>query len=884
MGRMEKNSLWQGFQLYMLTLYPLSATPDSSSDARLNPSQLLYNISSDVEQLQDSMQSVMQCMSMFCQKGQVVSSQPVGDSMGDGIGVNTGGTQTDIIAVHTPQMEAGPGMPFPYQRISPSPRPSSLPISQTRPPSCSRNPIESEAPQELKKFATSLVDGVLRTVAEQGGETSPVDSGEVDDSVKKGEDDTDSSRGNGCISVVENGHDGCTVNGNVNNENSALEKESREGTTVADVEKSNASHEISPCVVISTEPPSTPSSPFEQLDSPNNNQRPVEVLHAAKTKKTDVTIVFLDITKAFDSVGHDHIRATLESSPVPTQLTQLVIALQEGNTTRIELGHTKTKPIALKKGVMQGSPLSPALYILATDHILNELYEQTITSTFRFELVPGLPPLTVLSFADDTIIIGKDEVFAIELTRMAYQRFTDIGLNLNPNKSVIINISKGKLVGHNLSIYPDFEIKSIGTNDSIRYLGVNFSDSIVFNPQSTLKDLSNKLETLTSSPFLHADQKYCVLNTSICPSLIYQFQTIPSELIPKKFLDDADKLIKSALKEVLNLPTDIPDAMVYSPRKYKGLGIFRTKWEALLQQINALQCLHESQNPYIIQTRQVHEESIRCAQSLNIVPEDALFHKNEHFLNASKIRNLLRNREFDIWCRHPQKGKGVVLFKQYPSANKWICKHEGLSNSEWHNGIKMVRNVAAVHAVLGRSQDNRCRHCHNEIETLAHVLGSCPHGEDADYNTFEEVHGLSITGSTQRIDIIAFKESTRSGFIIDPTVRFKTNEEQPAEVDKEKKNIYNPTIPYYLQKYQLEELEVIGLLVGARGTATLFMKDVSLCNIRRTVLSDMRKAAACRTADLDGLRAQPISLFGYFLEYEHNIHYHEKKFVKCLWH
>ncbi|KAJ4429418.1 hypothetical protein ANN_21587 [Periplaneta americana] len=63
----------------------------------------------------------------------------------------------------------------------------------------------------------------------------------------------------------------------------------------------------------------------------------------------------------------------------------------------------------------------------------------------------------------------------------------------------------------------------------------------------------------------------------------------------------------------------------------------------------------------------------------------------------------------------------------------------------------------------------------------------------------------------------AFKESTTSGFRIDPTVRFETNEEQPAKVDKEKKNIYNPTIPYYLQKYQLEELEVIGLLVGATG-------------------------------------------------------------------
>ncbi|KAJ4426415.1 hypothetical protein ANN_27229 [Periplaneta americana] len=93
---------------------------------------------------------------------------------------------------------------------------------------------------------------------------------------------------------------------------------------------------------------------------------------------------------------------------------------------------------------------------------------------------------------------------------------------------------------------------------------------------------------------------------------------------------------------------------------------------------------------------------------------------------------------------------------------------------------------------------------------------------DADYNTFEEVHGLSVTGST--IDIIAF--TTRSGFIIDPTVRFETNEEQPAEVDKKKEYLqsYHSILPPKIPARK--ELEVIGLLFGARGTATLFMKDV----------------------------------------------------------
>ncbi|KAJ4442362.1 hypothetical protein ANN_03948 [Periplaneta americana] len=213
----------------------------------------------------------------------------------------------------------------------------------------------------------------------------------------------------------------------------------------------------------------------------------------------------------------------------------------------------------------------------------------------------------------------------------------------------------------------------------------------------------------------------------------------------------------------------------------------------------------------------VHEESIRCAQSLNIVPEDAFFQKNEHFLNATKIRNLLRNREFDIWFRHPQKGKGVVLFKQYPGVNKLICKHEGLSNSEWCDGIKMVGNVAAVRAVPERPQDNRCRHCHNKVETLAHILGSCPHGEalrntrhhqvrsiiatalkDADYNTFEEIHDLSVTGSTRHSGDEDCKDSDRAQ--LQATAEFVTelpyivqpyNEEGGTDIRKDSDLISN---------------------------------------------------------------------------------------------
>ncbi|KAJ4441730.1 hypothetical protein ANN_11588 [Periplaneta americana] len=86
------------------------------------------------------------------------------------------------------------------------------------------------------------------------------------------------------------------------------------------------------------------------------------------------------------------------------------------------------------------------------------------------------------------------------------------------------------------------------------------------------------------------------------------------------------------------------------------------------------------------------------------------------------------------------------------------------------------------------------------VETLAHVLGSCSFGETLrnsrhhkirstiaiclksnGYTTFEEVHGIADTGSHRRIDIITFKLGETKGYILDPTIRFETHQNQPEE-------------------------------------------------------------------------------------------------------
>ncbi|KAJ4441965.1 hypothetical protein ANN_11829 [Periplaneta americana] len=107
----------------------------------------------------------------------------------------------------------------------------------------------------------------------------------------------------------------------------------------------------------------------------------------------------------------------------------------------------------------------------------------------------------------------------------------------------------------------------------------------------------------------------------------------------------------------------------------------------------------------------------------------------------------------------------------------WIFKKSGVCTSEWVTCLKMNANLAAVRGVPGRSLDgSQCRHGCPETETLAHV------------------QGLKRGVASRRF------------------------------VNQEKINVYLPTVDYFKAKYQLQNIEVIGLLIGARGVIPKFFE------------------------------------------------------------
>jgi hypothetical protein len=137
----------------------------------------------------------------------------------------------------------------------------------------------------------------------------------------------------------------------------------------------------------------------------------------------DYFVLFTDNAKAFDSIHHDFIVAALLKQGFPKWFVNSVINLLTG--VRVSPSLAPGFSIGIERGVKQGCPLSPLLFILCYDLL-------------HFKLSP-LENIVVKAAADDLAV----ETETIEDTILAFpiiDAFTVAsGLGINRDKTVILS-------------------------------------------------------------------------------------------------------------------------------------------------------------------------------------------------------------------------------------------------------------------------------------------------------------------------------------------------------------------------------------------------------------------------------------------------------------
>lgn len=180
-----------------------------------------------------------------------------------------------------------------------------------------------------------------------------------------------------------------------------------------------------------------------------------EAVHSMRIKKgrKGWMLLKLDLEKAYDRIKWDFLEDTLNAAGLSNLWVNWIMQCVVGPSMSILWNGEKTEAFKPLRGLRQGDPLSPYLFVLCMERLCH-LIEEKIEKKNRkpINLSRGGPQLSHICFADDLILFAEASVEQIGVIRRVLERFCKAsGQKVSLEKSKIFfssNVSRelGKLI------------------------------------------------------------------------------------------------------------------------------------------------------------------------------------------------------------------------------------------------------------------------------------------------------------------------------------------------------------------------------------------------------------------------------------------------------
>jgi len=212
-----------------------------------------------------------------------------------------------------------------------------------------------------------------------------------------------------------------------------------------------------------------------------------DVLDMIDRTNEPAILVSLDQEKAFDRVDHDFMMRVLRKFGFGPSFCNWIELFYAKAFSRIIVNGSLSPPVFLQRGVRQGCPLSPLLYVLVSEVLSTQIRKCKDIEGF---LLPGAGGLQykISQYADDATSILKSERSLCSLLQVVHRFEQGSGAKLNTSKSEAMWLGGWRARGDS-----PFGLKWV---NKMRVLGVFFSNGLVSVDDDNWRSKLDKLSSV----------------------------------------------------------------------------------------------------------------------------------------------------------------------------------------------------------------------------------------------------------------------------------------------------------------------------------------------------------------------------------------------------
>ena len=240
--------------------------------------------------------------------------------------------------------------------------------------------------------------------------------------------------------------------------------------------------------------------------------------------------VAADFEKAFDSVDHNFLFKVLDLFGFGISFCSWVKTLYAGMSSSVMNGGRSTGYFNINRGVRQGDPLSPYLFLLVIEILANKLRNDKNIEGFKF----GEREIKQVLYADDLTVFVKNEN-SIKRLKYIFEEFDKIsGLKINKGKTNFVWMGKEE-------DKPDILLFGKLVKE-VKILGVYFTLDIKIKEEMNYKEILSKIKRLLGwwkQRDLSIMGKIHLLKTYALSKLNYVTSLLA---VPKWVLSDVEKI------------------------------------------------------------------------------------------------------------------------------------------------------------------------------------------------------------------------------------------------------------------------------------------------------------------------------------------------------